>query len=282
MRLGICNELFEGWSWDRTCAYVAELGYHGIEIAPFTLGAQPLEISAEARRALRRSAEKHGLAIIGLHWLLAKTSGLHLTSADREQRGRTRDYLVGLARLCADLGGAVLVFGSPAQRRVLDGISRPDATHFAAEVIEQCLPTLESANVVLALEPLGPQETNFLNTADEVLDIMHRIGSPYCRLHLDVKAMSSESHSFRDIIWRSRDALVHFHANDPNLLGPGMGNVDYREILPALRDIHYRGWLSVEVFDFSPGPEPIAAQSIQYLRRALRETLDDSSISNPS
>src|SRR5436305_901657 len=112
MRYAICNETFEGWEHARVCQVVAELGYTGLEIAPFTLAPRITDVSSTQRQAIRRDAEAAGLKILGLHWLLARTEGLHLTSADATVRARTGDYLIDLARACHDLGGDVLVFGS--------------------------------------------------------------------------------------------------------------------------------------------------------------------------
>ena len=95
-----------------------------IEIAPFTLATYANEISAQQRAEVRRLAEQCGLEVIGLHWLLAKTQGFHVTSPDAEVRRRTAEYFSHLARLSADLGGRILVFGSPQQRNLLPGVSR--------------------------------------------------------------------------------------------------------------------------------------------------------------
>ena len=37
MKFAICNELFEGWEFDRVCRFVKDAGYDGLEVAPFTL-----------------------------------------------------------------------------------------------------------------------------------------------------------------------------------------------------------------------------------------------------
>src|SRR6516165_2481146 len=116
MRYAICNETFEGWDHARVFRFVAGLGYQGLELAPFTLAPRITDVAPERRRELRRQAEECGIQIIGLHWLLAKTEGFHLTSPDEKVRRRTAAYLVDLARCCRELGGEVLVFGSPAQR----------------------------------------------------------------------------------------------------------------------------------------------------------------------
>src|SRR5690242_14129473 len=97
IRLGICNELFEGWEFADVCRTVKEIGFDGLEIAPFTLAPRITELSVARRRELREMVEGAGLSTIGLHWLLAKTEGFYLTSPDPETRRRTGDYLVALA-----------------------------------------------------------------------------------------------------------------------------------------------------------------------------------------
>jgi sugar phosphate isomerase/epimerase len=264
----ICNELFEGWDWPRVCRFVKSAGYDGLEVAPFTLGATPTEIPASQLRELRRQAEDAGVTIIGLHWLLAKTEGLHLTSPDAAVRQRTRNYLVGLARLCAELGGKVMVLGSPKQRNLLPGVATQQAMDFATEVLDRTLPTLAVHGVTLCLEPLSPAETDFMNTCAEAQALVERLAHPRVKLHLDVKAMASESTPTVDLIRRYGAVAGHFHANDANLRGPGFGDTDFVPIFAALDASGYAGWVSVEVFDDSPDPETIATRSIDYMKRS--------------
>jgi sugar phosphate isomerase/epimerase len=214
-------------------------------------------------------AEKAGVEIVALHWLLAKTEGFHLTAPDAGVRRKTAEYLGELARFCGDLGGRVLVFGSPDQRNLLPGVSRADATRYAADVLRSVVPALEDAGVVFALEPLGPEWTDFLRNAAEAVELARMVDSPLVRLHLDCKAMSSETVPIVDLIVRHRDRLVHFHANDPNGQGPGSGELDFVPILKTLEEIGYEGWVSVEVFDYEPGSERLARESIRYMQECL-------------
>ena len=266
MKYAICNETFEGWEHDRVCGRVAELGYTGLEVAPFTLAPRITDVSSTRRGELRREAEEAGVTILGLHWLLAKTEGFHLTSADAGIRKRTGEYLADLARAAFDLGGDILVLGSPFQRNVPEGHTRAQADDFALDTLSHCLPALERSRVTLCLEPLTPAETNFLNTAAEGVALIKRLAHPFVKLHLDVKAMSAEAIPTPDVIRANREHLHHFHANDPNKRGPGFGDTDFKPIMRALRDVNYSGWISVEVFDYSPDPETIARESIRYLR----------------
>jgi sugar phosphate isomerase/epimerase len=268
MKYAICNETFEGWDHARVCARVAELGYTGLELAPFTLAPLITAVTAAHRAELRRQAESAGVRIIGLHWLLAKTEGFHLTSPDAATRRRTGEYLAELARAAADLGGDILVLGSPMQRNVPEGVTRAQADDLAADTLRHCLPELERGRVYLCLEPLTPAETNFLNTAAEGVALCRKLAHPFVKLHLDVKAMSAETAPTPDVIRANREYLHHFHANDPNKRGPGFGGTDFRPIFQALRDVDYQGWVSVEVFDYSPDPDTIARESIRYMKEA--------------
>jgi sugar phosphate isomerase/epimerase len=270
MRFAICNEMFEGWEFGKTCEAAAKAGYGGIEIAPFTLAPLATDVSAEARKKLRDAAAKSNLEIVGLHWLLAKTEGFHINHPDKAVRDRTVAYMLDLVRLSSDIGGKIMVFGSPKQRDVSEGLTQREAWGLAVETFYRVVPELEKRGVTLCLEPLAPEETDFLNTAADAAKMIREIGSKSFQLLLDVKAMSSEPTPIPDIIRAHGSILKHFHANDANKRGPGFGDTDFRPIAAALKEIDYTGWVSVEVFDFKPDPVTIATKSIQYLKGAWK------------
>lgn len=271
MKFAICQELFENWDWQRQCEFMAATGYTGIEVAPFTLGSRISDVSPQRRIELKQQAADHGLEICGLHWLLAKTEGLHLTTSDRSVRQATANYLIELGQACADLGGTVMVLGSPNQRNLQSDVSREQAYANAAEVLRTALPAFADRGVKIVMEPLTQRETNFVNTCAEAVELIELVGHPNLVLHQDVKAMLSEPTPIPELIAKYAHITGHFHVNDDNLLGPGMGRTDYRPIVKALLDSGYSGWVSVEVFDYKPGAEYIARESINYMRRILEE-----------
>ena len=264
-KYAVCNELFGDWPFEKAFAFAAKCGYNGIEIAPFTM-------AGEKGAEVRQQAKQAGLDVVGLHWLLAKTEGFHLTSPDVAVRRKTADYLGELARLCGDLGGRIMVLGSPQQRNLAPGMSEQQGMKYAAEVLHAAAPTLEKTGVVIAIEPLGPEETNFLTSAAEGAELVALVDSPTCRLHLDCKAMAAERTPIPEIIHKYREQFVHFHANDPNRQGPGFGKLDFAPIMKALADIDYSGWVSVEPTDYASGAERLARESIAYLRRCAEKT----------
>jgi sugar phosphate isomerase/epimerase len=269
MKFGICNETWQGWDFVPTCEAIAAAGYEGVEIAPFTLNDDPRNLTEAGAKAIGQVARHAGLEVIGLHWLLVKPDGMHLTTSDAGIRENTIEFARHLARLCAAMGGKIMVWGSPKQRSIAADENYDEAFARAASAMRQICQAAGPLGVTIAMEPLGPAETNFLNTAEETIRFIRVVDHPACRLHLDVKAMCSESKPIPQIIRDSREYLVHFHANDPNRRGPGFGDVKFEPIAAALRVANYDGYVSVEVFDYTPDPKTIAVKSIEYLRKVF-------------
>ena len=269
LKFALCNEMFEKSTMADVCGVISKLGYHGIEIAPYTLAATADAVTAAQRAQIRNVIKDNGLETVGLHWLLAKTTGFHMTTPDNAVYRRTKDYFNVLIELCHDLGGGVMVIGSPKQRSLVDGQTYAGAWQRAVELFHGACDKARDAGVTLCIEPLGKTETDFINTMAEGLKMMREINHPNFKVHLDVKAMAAEGTPSVPEIIRSVKAeeIGHFHVNDVNLYGPGMGDVDYGPIAAAVREIGWKKWLSVEVFKYDPDPTTIARKSIEYLKR---------------
>ena len=266
MRFAICNEIFKGWKLEDSMAYAAQAGYDAIEIAPFTLADNVTDISAAERETIREAAARAGLAISGIHWVLVQAEGMYLNHSDKTVRQRTAKYFCDLVDFCADVGGGIIVVGSPKQRNVLEGVSPEQAWDWAKETFANSVQHATKRGVTICFEPLAPAETNFINTAADAIRFVKQLDSPSFKIILDVKAMSSEAKPIPQIIQESWPHFAYFHANDKNLKGPGFGDVDFKPIAAALKQVGYHGYVSVEVFDFEEGPEAIASRSIDYLK----------------
>lgn len=269
MKLAICNDTYDGWPLERACEHAAACGFDAIELAPFTLRRPPEELTLQDAHRAHDVIRSFGLEVVGFHYLLLNTNDLHLTRPDADTAWRTLAYVRHLIDLTATLGGRFLIWGSPAQRTLEPTWNPDDAWKHARDLLRAASETAAEHGITIALEPLAPTVTNFLTTAEEAIHMIESVDHEACRLHLDVLAMSSEARSIPAIITSSREHLVHVHANDPNLGGPGSGDVDYTPIIQALRAIDYAGYLSIEVFRYDPSPETIAERGIAYLRSFL-------------
>ena len=143
MKFGICNEIFEGWSMEDTMEYVAKTGYDCLEIAPFTISNYVTDITAAQRQNVKDLAAKHGIEISGIHWVLVKAEGMHMTHTDASIREKTAKYFVDLVDCCADFGGKSIIVGSPYQRNLMEGVSYDQAWEFVSAIREgrDCVPS---------------------------------------------------------------------------------------------------------------------------------------------
>ncbi len=269
MKFAICSEVFKT-PLEETIRNAAAIGYDGIEIAPFNAAPSVDEVGPERRRELKDLCAGLGIEVVGLHWLLVSPAGLHITSGDPAVRKRTAAYLRSLVHFSADLGGKLLVLGSPRQRSIAAGVVPRDAWSFAVECLRETALACGERRVRLLIEPLTPAETNFINTVEEAMRLARKIDHPQVGYHLDVKAMSAMPEGIEGTIRRWGLGAGHFHTNEPGGLGPGMGSVDFRPIFTALRSSGYLGWASTEPFDHRPDSETVARTALATMRAAAR------------
>ncbi len=272
MRIALCNEVLRDLPFERQVDLAAGLGYDGLELAPFTLGAEPHLLPSAERRRVRRLIADAGLQLVGLHWLLVAPAGLSITSPDPAVRARTLDVLGGLVDLCADLGGKLMVHGSPQQRRIAPGEDRSAARARGIEAIAMAGERARGAGLVYCLEPQPPAKTEFVNTLSEAAGILADLGNPALKTMIDTcAAANSESQSVPDLIqrWLPSGVIAHIQLNDRNGRAPGQGGDDFAPVILALERGGYDGAVSVEPFVYEPDGPTTAARAIGYLSGIL-------------
>jgi len=269
MKFALCNEIFRNLQLEDAFQKIADIGYEGVEVAPFTLQPNPRELTeSDADRCLS-AAESAGLEVVGLHWLMAETEGLHLTHTDPAILDATKDYLIHLGKLTARMNGSILVLGSPQQRNLLPDVSYEEAFERAVSLMKEVCLEIEGDGVAFAIEPLAKVETDFLSSCEQGRDFVRAVNHPACGLHLDVKAMTAEPHGVCHAIQEYHGRCIHFHANDSNLRGPGQGETDFHQVAATLMNTGYDRWVSVEAFDYFPSALDCAKISIANLRKVF-------------
>jgi D-psicose/D-tagatose/L-ribulose 3-epimerase len=275
MRIALCNEVLADLSLEKQCELAAHLGYDGLEIAPFTLAEAPERIDRAEAMRIRKVVESFGLVVTGLHWLLVKPAGLSLTDPDPAVRSRTLDVVSRLVSLCAELGGSVLVHGSPKQRQVAAGETHAVARSRLRAFLTDAARLAEAHGVVYCIEPLSARETEMINTVAQAAELVREVGSPALRTMIDCSAAGqSEAVSVPELIdtWLPTGLIGHVQVNDPNRRGPGQGDVRFGPIFAALKRNGYDGTVAVEPFDYVPDGPGVAAFAAGYIR-GIREAL---------
>lgn len=264
----MCNEAFEGRPFREVCQVLRGSGYQGIEIAPFTLAADPLDISPEKRREYRTIMADEGIEFVGLHWLLVTPKTIHVTTPDRALREASWHYVDNLIDLCADLGDqGVMVFGSPKQRSSTGGLTAAEATRHFIDGLAGIAPHAARRGVTILMEALPHSQSDVVHTLAEAAEVVREIGSTGVRTMFDSHNSEDETEPADALVERYFDIIRHVHVNEMDGRHPGTGDYDFVRLFGALKKLNYTGWVSVEAFDFQIGGNRIASESIEYLRK---------------
>ena len=264
----LCNEVLQPWPFEAQCRYAAELGYRGLEVAPFTLDPHPECITMAQARAWRQTAQDHGLQITGLHWLLVSPQGLSITDPNPEVAHRTLSFVRHLCDLCAEMGGRYMVHGSPKQRQPVLGQTLTQALQMATQFFGQIAPWAQSRGLHYCIEPLSADQTSVINTLAQAIAIIEQVRHPALKTMLDTSSAGlSETSDIPHLIDTHLPTghVAHVQLNDPNRRAPGQGEMRFGPILQALRRHRYAGAIAIEPFDYQPDGPACAAFALGYL-----------------
>ncbi len=268
----ICNEMFEKWEFARVCKAIKSAGFAGIEISPFTLAADVDQIGAARRRELADIIRSEGLRFAGLHWLLITPAWLHVTTADKTVRDKSWDYVRKLIDLCADLGKGIMVFGSPKQRCSQGNSAAQAMEHFKTGLAAVAAHAGERGCTIL-IEALPSKDTDVVNTLAQAVRIVREIGQPGIQTMFDFHNAVDETEPGAALVRKYFQYIRHVHVNEMDGRYPGSGSFDFRPVFQTLLDLKYSRWVSLEVFDFRPGPVEILRNTMtfyQNLETSLR------------
>ncbi len=276
----MCNEAFEKRPLADACKVIRAAGYTGIELAPFTLGEDPLALRAGQRRELRDIMASEGLEFVGLHWLLVVPFPVHVTTPDLALRERSWQYVRGLIDLCADLspdGGVsgssngIMVFGSPKQRSATGGLTPAEATRNYVAGLASVAQHAEDRGVTILVEALPHSQSDVIHTMAEAVAVVREIGSPAVATMFDSHNAEDETEPHDELIQRYFDLVRHVHLNEMDGGHPGTGTYDFGRVFAILEKLAYHGWVSVEAFDFAAGADEIVRGSIEHMKKAAGE-----------
>ena len=272
MKLALCNEVLAPLSFEQQCVVARQMGYEGLELAPFTVSDAPESMTAAQARELRATAQRHNMTITGLHWLLVRPEGLSITSPDAAVWQRTVQVMQQLCEICAEVGGTYLVHGSPGQRQLWPGQTPADALQRATQAWAMAADAAGRCGVTYCIEPLSSDQTPLINTLEQAVAVVRDVGHPALKTMLDT---SSAGRAERDDIptliarWLPTGLLAHVQLNDPNRRAPGQGDLQFAPILQALLTHGYDGVLAMEPFEYVPDGPGCAAWSVGYVSGLL-------------
>jgi sugar phosphate isomerase/epimerase len=236
------------------------LGYDGVELALLS----PEQVDADR---IVRLLDELGLEIpmISSGQVFAE-GGLCFTSPDEEIRGRAVSRIEGLIDAAERFRSMVNI--GRVRGPLETGQPRRVAEDRFLEALEEVAAYAEPKGVVVALEPVNRYEINFINRLEEAAVMIDRLGRPNVRIMPDVFHMNIEEASIEGSLMAFRDYVGYVHFADSNRSAPGMGHLNFPNIIAALKAIQYTGYVTAEILPH-PDPDTAAARAAGYLRALI-------------
>ena len=264
MKISVSNIAWENKYLNHYLKLIKNLGCSGIELAPSIIWSEPINSSLEDREDFKNKITKEGLEITGFHALLFSHPELQLFKT-AESREASIKYLFKLIELCHHLGGKQIIFGSPRNRK-LHNKKYSICLDQAMEDFYKISEFSKKYNIFFCIEPLGPDETDFIKSVDEGGIIVNKVNHKYFKLHLDTKALFATKENPNDIINKYKNIIQHVHIGDEGLKEPGSINSGHKEIGMALNKINYSNYLSIEMRKPEHDVQKILTRSILFVK----------------
>lgn len=246
MKLSISNIAWPQNEEEFFLKQIKQWGCSGVELAPSRFWPNPHYINQEEINGYKALLSRIGLEVCAMQALLYGRPELGVFRSPNVEQ-ETIEFIKSLCDLAVSLSAPVLVFGSPANRQ-RGQLSMDEAFERAASFFQPVALHASKLGVCVCIEPLRPQETDFITSAEEGLRLVRMINSPGFGLHLDAKAVSAEPTDTTSVIHSCAGEFRHFHVNDPELVEINSTNqVNHNELGNALRGIGYKKYVSIEM-----------------------------------
>ncbi len=237
---------------------IKEFGYDGVELAV----RNPEELDIEFIESI---ILKNDLIVpaIGTGQAFVE-EGLSFTNPDPGIRQKAVGRIIDQVHLAKKFNAMVII-------GLIRGVTaknydREKAESDLVDALRSCAAI--DQEIKICIEPVNRYETNLINTADECLKIIERVGKPNVGILLDTFHMNIEEVSITESIKKAGNKLFHCHAADSNRWSPGKGHIDFASVLKTLKEIGYNGFISVEILPL-PSPDLAAKDSVVYLKSLL-------------
>jgi sugar phosphate isomerase/epimerase len=278
MRLAFSSNAYLRYPFEEAAERIAALGYEGLEILADVPHAWPAGLLEGPKRAILAAMERHGLAFSNMNAFMMNAVAdprqpywhPSFIEPDPNYRQIRIDHTRRALSLCAELGAPHVTTepGGP----VAPGQTRQQAVDLFVEVLKPLAEHADKEGVLLLIEP---EPGLLVETTDQYLEVAERVGAPSIGLNFDVGHAFCVSEDLPKAIARMAPRTRHYHLEDiaatrvHHHLVPGMGVIDFAEVVEAIRGTGYDGWLTVELYPFGDDPDAAAKGAMDVLRPLL-------------
>jgi D-psicose/D-tagatose/L-ribulose 3-epimerase len=255
MRFGACSWIFDDQDLAPTAAFLAEVGFDGIELQGDLRSYKHAEVSA--------ILGDYGLAVLSL-----TPEDVDLAHPDAAVRAEALDYYLRLLDFAAAVG-APLVSCHGAVARVRALATYDEEYSYLLAGVQRIASRAAELGLRVAMEALNRYESHLLNTAAQAAEFVKQVGAANVGILLDAYHMNIEEADPAAAVLEAGDRLLLFHAADSNRQAVGRGHTDFLALMRALRWIGYHGNVVVECT--AAGPDPFTPAKGEGWRDQVRQ-----------
>jgi sugar phosphate isomerase/epimerase len=277
-RLAFSTNAFKKNTLDEAIGVIGDIGYAGVELMADLHHAYPPAMDANRLAHTKEylASRKLPVSNVNAFTLFACGDTYHPTwiEADPKKRQQRIDHTLN----CIDLAsafGAKTISLQPGGPLIGRDLARDDAAELFAEGITQVLPRAKEKKLILAIEP---EPGLFIESSGEYLEFKNRFfkHEPTVQMNCDLGHLFCVGEDPADVIRRVGDHIAHVHLEDIGKnrvhqhLTPGKGVIDFPEIFRALDDVHYDGWVTVELYPYETTAAGVAKAAWENLQPIAR------------
>lgn len=236
-------------------------------------GLQAIELSLRSAKSLDGSAltsklKQHNLSLSAIATGQAYIEdSLYLSAGETQVAQATVSHLKSIIELAAHFN-AFVILGGIRGRLTGDQAEQSQQREIALHGMGECARFARELGVTMLIEPINRYETNFVNTAQEGLEVIEQVGEPNVKLLLDTFHMNIEEVNIQQTLRTMIDHLGYLHVADSNRWAPGMGHIDFGQIVRTLSLLGYQGNITAEILPL-PDDEAAMQQAGMHLAHLL-------------
>lgn len=246
MNIAISNIAWDHHEDDKAAKILKKYKLTGLEIAPSKIWDDPTSVSNEMIQNYKTYWNEKGISIIASQSLLYGHPELTIFES-KYKRGKTLIYLHKIIKLLSILGIQNVIFGSP-KNRVRGKMSKKEAILISKDFFTKISDYCRMFGMFFCIEA-NPElyGSDFINTTDEVIELVKYIDHPNFRVHLDTGAMVINNENYEVVVEKAFPYLKHVHISERNIGLLSQGNVDHKKLAKLLKKFGYNRWISIEM-----------------------------------
>ncbi len=272
-RLAFSTNAFKKTSLESAVDAIADIGYRGVELMADVPHALPRDMSASRLRDLKKRLADANTVVsnVNAFTLFACGDTYHPTwiEDDAALRQQRIDHTRACLRLAAEVGAKTISL-QPGGPLIGTSLSRDEAAKRYADGLNAVLDEAKSLDVIHAIEP---EPGLFIQSADEYLAFKNEFfrDESLVKMNCDLGHLFCVGDDPAAVIRAMPKQIAHMHLEDIGKnrvhqhLSPGKGVIDFHAIFAAIDDVHYDGWVTVELYPYEATAADVARDAWRHL-----------------